>query len=222
MNMTSNCDITNSAHQIQMTTICHWMQPPHENFLRTPLVLNIKINFRFSVFELFGTSLVAGFSYFLRISKLVRKTFLLLCVVRSWLEIAQRSWNACLQYAIKKLTKILKKCRVKFAVCAAISTTTQTTISRCAAEMWWPEAWTSVTTGAWRNPVQEARWTRLQTCAKSTRAGKLELSGSVQLLKARSSRNAWRRFGAFVLKVAVKPPTVNGDDCRFFDQKPTY
>jgi len=28
MNMTSNCDVTNSAHQIQMTTICHRMTPP--------------------------------------------------------------------------------------------------------------------------------------------------------------------------------------------------
>jgi len=28
MNMTSNCDVTNSTHQIQMTTICHWMSPP--------------------------------------------------------------------------------------------------------------------------------------------------------------------------------------------------
>ena len=28
MSMTSNCDVTNSAHQIQMTTICHWMNPP--------------------------------------------------------------------------------------------------------------------------------------------------------------------------------------------------
>jgi len=37
MNMTSNCDVTKSAHQIQMTTICHWMKTPHENFLRTPL-----------------------------------------------------------------------------------------------------------------------------------------------------------------------------------------
>ena len=38
MTMTSNCNITNSAHQIQMTTICHWMKPPHKNFLRTPLL----------------------------------------------------------------------------------------------------------------------------------------------------------------------------------------
>jgi len=30
------CDVTNSEHQIQMTTICHWMKPPHENFLHTP------------------------------------------------------------------------------------------------------------------------------------------------------------------------------------------
>ena len=32
MNMTSNCDVTNSAHQIQMTSICHWMKPPMESF----------------------------------------------------------------------------------------------------------------------------------------------------------------------------------------------
>ena len=37
MNTTSNRDVTNSAHQIQMTTICRWMKPPHENFLLTPL-----------------------------------------------------------------------------------------------------------------------------------------------------------------------------------------
>jgi len=37
MNMTSNCDVTNSAHQTQMTTICHWMKSPHGKFLRTPL-----------------------------------------------------------------------------------------------------------------------------------------------------------------------------------------
>jgi len=36
--MTSKCDVTNSAQQIQMTALCHWMKPPHENFLRTPLV----------------------------------------------------------------------------------------------------------------------------------------------------------------------------------------
>ena len=39
MNTTSYCDGTNSAPRIQMTTICHWMKPPHENFLRTPLLL---------------------------------------------------------------------------------------------------------------------------------------------------------------------------------------
>jgi len=31
-NMTSNCDVTNSAHQMQMTTICHWMKPPIKIF----------------------------------------------------------------------------------------------------------------------------------------------------------------------------------------------
>ena len=35
--MTSFCDVTNSANQIQMTTQCHWMKPPREKFLRTPL-----------------------------------------------------------------------------------------------------------------------------------------------------------------------------------------
>jgi len=35
--MTSNCDVTKSAHQMQMTTICHRMKRPHENFQRTPL-----------------------------------------------------------------------------------------------------------------------------------------------------------------------------------------
>jgi len=33
-----NCDITNSTHQVPMTTICHWMKPLHENFQRTPLI----------------------------------------------------------------------------------------------------------------------------------------------------------------------------------------
>jgi len=36
MNMTSKGDVTNSAHQTQMTTICHWMNPPMK-ILRTPL-----------------------------------------------------------------------------------------------------------------------------------------------------------------------------------------
>ena len=30
--MTSNCDVTNSAHQIKMTTICHWMKNPRWKF----------------------------------------------------------------------------------------------------------------------------------------------------------------------------------------------
>ena len=38
MDMSSNCDVTNSAHQIQMTTIWPWTKNPHENFLRTPLI----------------------------------------------------------------------------------------------------------------------------------------------------------------------------------------
>ena len=29
---TSNCDVTNSAHQIKMTTICHWMKNPMKIF----------------------------------------------------------------------------------------------------------------------------------------------------------------------------------------------
>jgi len=28
MNMTSNCDVTKTAHHKQMTTMCHWMKPP--------------------------------------------------------------------------------------------------------------------------------------------------------------------------------------------------
>ena len=35
--MTSNCDVTSSANQIQMTTIWSLPKTPHENFLRTPL-----------------------------------------------------------------------------------------------------------------------------------------------------------------------------------------
>ena len=38
MEMTSNCDVINSAHQKQITTIWPWTKPPHENFLRTPLL----------------------------------------------------------------------------------------------------------------------------------------------------------------------------------------
>jgi len=37
MNITSNCDVTKTAHHKQMTTICHRMKAPHENFLCTPL-----------------------------------------------------------------------------------------------------------------------------------------------------------------------------------------
>jgi len=43
MNMTSNCDVTNSAHQTQITTIRHWTKPPHENFLRTPLHITFQL-----------------------------------------------------------------------------------------------------------------------------------------------------------------------------------
>jgi len=39
MNMTSTCDVTKIAHQIQMTTIRHWMNSPHEDFLRTTLLV---------------------------------------------------------------------------------------------------------------------------------------------------------------------------------------
>ena len=44
MEMTSNCDVTNGEHQIQMTTIWPWIKPPHENFLRTPLCWPIVLN----------------------------------------------------------------------------------------------------------------------------------------------------------------------------------
>jgi len=37
MNMKSNCDVTNSALQIQMATMCYSVKPPHENFQRMPL-----------------------------------------------------------------------------------------------------------------------------------------------------------------------------------------
>jgi len=30
--MTSNCDVTKRGHQIQMTTLCHWMKPPTKIF----------------------------------------------------------------------------------------------------------------------------------------------------------------------------------------------
>jgi len=45
MSMTSNCDVTNSSHQIQMTTICHWMKLPLKMFCvrHCPLVLTTKI-----------------------------------------------------------------------------------------------------------------------------------------------------------------------------------
>jgi len=36
--MTSNCDVTNSALQIQMTTMRQSMNSSHENFLRTQLM----------------------------------------------------------------------------------------------------------------------------------------------------------------------------------------
>jgi len=41
--MTSNCDVTNSAHQMHMTTICHWTKP-HTHFLRAALVTGEKID----------------------------------------------------------------------------------------------------------------------------------------------------------------------------------
>jgi len=37
MNITSDCDVTNYSHQMQMTALRHWMKPHNENFLRTPL-----------------------------------------------------------------------------------------------------------------------------------------------------------------------------------------
>jgi len=32
MTVTSNYDVTNSTHQILMTTICHWMKSPMKIF----------------------------------------------------------------------------------------------------------------------------------------------------------------------------------------------
>jgi len=32
MNVTSNCDVTKTAHHKQMTTICNWMNPPMKIF----------------------------------------------------------------------------------------------------------------------------------------------------------------------------------------------
>jgi len=45
--MTSNCDVTSSANQIQLTTIWSLPKPPHENFLRTPLLMDLskKLNY---------------------------------------------------------------------------------------------------------------------------------------------------------------------------------
>jgi len=52
MTMTSNCDVRNGAHQIQMTTICHIMKTlPHENFLRTPLVKSFSALNVLDIFE---------------------------------------------------------------------------------------------------------------------------------------------------------------------------
>ena len=50
--MTSNFDVANSAHQIQMTTICHWMKPPWKfsayatafNVVPLPLTCQSRIN----------------------------------------------------------------------------------------------------------------------------------------------------------------------------------
>jgi len=58
MNMTSNYDVTNSAYQIQMTTVCHGMKIPYENFLRTPL------HFTFLSVGRTSTSHKAGVSWF--------------------------------------------------------------------------------------------------------------------------------------------------------------
>jgi len=40
MNMTSTCDDTNSAHQLQMTTMCHWMKSPSWKFSACATALN--------------------------------------------------------------------------------------------------------------------------------------------------------------------------------------
>jgi len=29
MNMTSNCDVINRGHEVEMIIICHWMNPSH-------------------------------------------------------------------------------------------------------------------------------------------------------------------------------------------------
>jgi len=44
MNMTSNCDVTNSEHQIQMTTVCHWMKPPPIKFSAYAAVCSLYVN----------------------------------------------------------------------------------------------------------------------------------------------------------------------------------
>jgi len=49
MNMTSNRDVTNSAHQIQMTTICHWMNPPRKNFCVRHWCQQLRVIERFCV-----------------------------------------------------------------------------------------------------------------------------------------------------------------------------
>jgi len=41
MNMTSNYDVTNNVYQIQMAPYATEWNPPHENFLRTPMLLSI-------------------------------------------------------------------------------------------------------------------------------------------------------------------------------------
>jgi len=48
MNVTSNCDVTISAHQTQLTTICHWMKSLHENYLRMPLLTVVMIRSYFA------------------------------------------------------------------------------------------------------------------------------------------------------------------------------
>ena len=44
MNMTSNCDVTKSAHQIQMKIICHWMKPPPWNFFAYATVFHCSLS----------------------------------------------------------------------------------------------------------------------------------------------------------------------------------
>jgi len=66
--MMSFCDVTNSAHQIQMTTLCRWMNPPHEKFLRTPLNPIYGFGYNEKVQNIWLINLNFGFCTFLAIS----------------------------------------------------------------------------------------------------------------------------------------------------------